>query len=319
MQILLVEDDDHVRWVIEEMLAKMGHQFASLNSANSALEHLKSAAKIFYDCLILDRNMPGITGIDLLRILRKTPDHAHLPVIMLTGNNTSEAVAEGLASGAQLYLAKPASYDILKAALNSIREQSVQREELRNALNTTRLGLQMAESLRFQFKTPSQANQLAALLANLADDADEALIGLSELLMNAVEHGNLEIGYNEKSRLLEQERLQTEIIRRLSDPVLGARVAHVHVDKIQGRFRLTIEDQGHGFDWKPYLEFSQERAFDLHGRGIAMANHSGLKDLKYLGRGNLVEVWLDCPLDSALAPNTELSHSTQCGLETSHA
>lgn len=293
MNVLLVEDDDHVRWVIEEMLLKMGHRPTCVDSASQALTLLQGQSQHPFDCVILDRNMPGLSGIDMLKILRKTPLLANLPVVMLTGSTTAEAMAEGLANGAQLYLAKPASYDILRAALNSIREQALQREQLISALSTTRQGLLMAESMVFQFRTPSQAMQLAALLANLANDPEESVIGLSELLINAVEHGNLGIGYDEKTRLLESETLHAEIGRRLADPVLGAKVACVKVRKSATRFCLTIEDQGEGFDWQPYLDFSQERAFDLHGRGIAMANHSGLQNLTYLGQGNVVEVWID--------------------------
>lgn len=319
MNVLLVEDDDHVRWVIEEMLLKMGHHPSPVDSASQALTLLQSHPQHPFDCVILDRNMPGLSGIDMLKALRKNPLLAELPVVMLTGSTTAEAMAEGLANGAQLYLAKPASYDILRAALNSIREQALQREQLISALSTTRQGLLMAESMEFQFRTPSQATQLAALLANLANDPEESVIGLSELLINAVEHGNLGIGYDEKSRLLENESLHAEIERRLADPVLGAKVARVRVSKAKNRFCLTIEDQGNGFDWQPYLDFSQERAFDLHGRGIAMANHSGLLNLTYLGQGNVVRVWVNSDRSGSEASRTTEEPFSKSALEPLNA
>ena len=53
------------------------------------------------------------------------------------------------------------------------------------------------------------------------------------------------------------------------------------------RFSAVMEDCGDGFDWRRYLEFSPERAFDPNGRGIAMARQTSFASLEYLGRGNV--------------------------------
>ena len=52
--------------------------------------------------------------------------------------------------------------------------------------------------------------------------------------------------------------------------------------------RVTITDQGNGFDWQTYMEFNPERVFDLHGRGIAMSKAISFDSLEYLGKGNCV-------------------------------
>ena len=51
---------------------------------------------------------------------------------------------------------------------------------------------------------------------------------------------------------------------------------------------FTISDEGAGFDWLPYLQLDPDRAFDLNGRGIAMANMLGFSSLEYQGAGNIV-------------------------------
>lgn len=63
----------------------------------------------------------------------------------------------------------------------------------------------------------------------------------------------------------------------------------VHLLRDADGLSLTIQDQGQGFAWQDYLEFSPERAFDLHGRGIAMASTS-FDAIEYLGSGNTVRV-----------------------------
>jgi len=55
--------------------------------------------------------------------------------------------------------------------------------------------------------------------------------------------------------------------------------------------KVHIKDEGAGFDFSKYLDFDPERAFDLHGRGIAIANKDIFEKLQYIGRGNEVMVF----------------------------
>lgn len=86
--------------------------------------------------------------------------------------------------------------------------------------------------------------------------------GLQELLINAVEHGNLGISYAEKSLLMLKNRLHNEIERRVQDPAYSQLQASVHLMRDADGLSLTIQDQGQGFAWQDFLEFSPERAFD---------------------------------------------------------
>ena len=78
-------------------------------------------------------------------------------------------------------------------------------------------------------------------------------------------------------------------------PEYAARYATVVFDREPGSIFLVIQDQGTGFDWRPYLEFTLERAYDLHGRGIAIAHQLCFTGLEYRGTGNEVVITLDCP------------------------
>jgi hypothetical protein len=105
-------------------------------------------------------------------------------------------------------------------------------------------------------------------------------------MLNAVEHGNLAIGYQQKSALIEADRLHSEIESRLASPEFGSRQAEVKVSRADGELVFLISDQGAGFNWQAYLEMSPERAFDTHGRGIAMSRLISFDRLEYRGRGN---------------------------------
>ncbi|MCX8018369.1 MAG: ATP-binding protein, partial [Rhodocyclaceae bacterium] len=114
------------------------------------------------------------------------------------------------------------------------------------------------------------------------------VLGLSELMLNAIEHGNLGIGYAEKTRLIAEERLEAEIARRLALPEYGVRKGRLSIERLPDGYEFTIKDEGSGFDWRAYLELSPERAYHTHGRGIAMARSLSFDRLEYKGCGNTV-------------------------------
>lgn len=83
---------------------------------------------------------------------------------------------------------------------------------------------------------------------------------------------------------------QQEILRRLALPEFKQRYAEVNFERRVDSLEFTIRDCGDGFNWQDYLTFSTARAFDLHGRGIAMACKLSIDRLQYQGNGNTVVV-----------------------------
>lgn len=140
----------------------------------------------------------------------------------------------------------------------------------------------------YEISTLRQARSLATVLASKYPDPDRVVVGLTELLVNAVEHGNLGIGYEEKAALLDHGDLRGEIERRLSLPELAARRVRVVFRREASRLVTTIEDEGEGFDWQPYVEYDPERVLDANGHGIAIARGMSFDEVTYQGRGNVV-------------------------------
>ena len=159
----------------------------------------------------------------------------------------------------------------------------------------------MADAVRFlktgefEFRTLEEGNKLATLAANLCPESKMVVVGLWELLENAVEHGNLGISYDEKSRLNENGQLEAEIRRLLLLPEHAAKIVTLVVEKTGDEIHFTIQDQGEGFDWESYMKFSPERVFDSHGRGIAVANNLSFDRIEYQGCGNRVVAIVKSP------------------------
>lgn len=115
-------------------------------------------------------------------------------------------------------------------------------------------------------------------------------MGLRELIVNAVEHGNLEIDFDQKSDLLAKGEWQDEIERRLATKELGDRIATVHLSRDDGAFTIQITDEGAGFDWQKHLDPDTAPKHMLHGRGMSLAMGAGFKSVQYCGTGNQVVI-----------------------------
>jgi two-component system OmpR family response regulator len=115
MRILLVEDDPHTAAFIAKGLKEDGH---AVDQADNGRDGLFLAGTERYDAIVLDRMLPQVDGMAVLRTLRGTGDLT--PVLLLTALGEVEHRVEGLRAGADDYLAKPFAYAELSARLDSL-------------------------------------------------------------------------------------------------------------------------------------------------------------------------------------------------------
>ena len=289
MAKLLVVDDEPINLEIIAHCLEDEHQLAFAEDGLAAWTMLEDSPHA-YDGVILDRMMPRMDGMEVLRRLKADPRFREVPVIMQSAADSSEQVAEGLAAGAWYYLAKPYAPKALRSIVNAALDDRRNRRDLARIGDEFRRILGMAHDASFRFRTLDDVAVLSSSLAQLCPQAESVAMGLSELMLNAVEHGNLGIDYAEKGRLIENGCWHEEIERRLADPELAARHAYLDLRREPGRLSFIIRDQGSGFEWQRYLDLDPARAFDSHGRGIAMARHLAFASLEYLGTGNQVRV-----------------------------
>jgi hypothetical protein len=118
-----------------------------------------------------------------------------------------------------------------------------------------------------------------------------------ELIVNAVEHGNLEIDFDHKSELLAGGKWQDEIERRLASREFRDRFASIELLRVGSDFTIRITDQGPGFNWRKHLDAVTAPRHMLHGRGMSLAMAAGFDSLVYDGPGNQVIVRGACAAD----------------------
>jgi len=143
------------------------------------------------------------------------------------------------------------------------------------------------------FDLVTYSNLLANFLynTNLIDHDTKVgfYVALMELLINAIEHGNCRISFEEKSAWLEQGKDILELIREKNkDPAIACKKVYLSYHISPKKSAYTIRDEGEGFDWRARKARKGKAGLeDLHGRGIAMAGLY-LSRLSYNDKGNEV-------------------------------
>ena len=296
--LLIVDDDAVIRELMLAVLEPCGYVIDTAEDGLVAWAKIDSDPSRF-DLMLLDKQMPRLGGIALLKRMRSDGRFQDIPVIMVTSDNRQEDIVEGLTAGAHYYLSKPSTPEVLLLVIGNALDEFRKKRELRALAGRHALTLNLLSRGEFNCRTLPEAKDLALLLADASMNPARTVTGYSELLINAVEHGNLDISYAEKARLLNEGRWLEEVEARLNHPDYSSRLVNVTLEKTAAACRVTISDQGKGFDWATYLEFSPERAFDLNGRGIAMSRALSFDSLEYVGNGSSVVTTVQRP-DPAL-------------------
>jgi len=118
-RILVVDDEPDVVMIIKTALQAEGYDVASAMNGPDALEE---AAETRPDLIILDVMMPGMTGFEVLKVLKSEARTATIPVIMLTGVSDRKKIQEALSSGIEYYVVKPFDFDDLLSKIKQALE-----------------------------------------------------------------------------------------------------------------------------------------------------------------------------------------------------
>jgi two-component system NtrC family response regulator len=125
-RILVVDDDESLRWVTQAQLQQSGYEVAAAADGKAALESIRQAPP---ELVITDLKMPGMSGLELLCKIRE--DHAEIIVIMVTAFGSVETAVEAMKAGAYDYITKPVNMDELRLIVNRGLEHLDLQEEIR--------------------------------------------------------------------------------------------------------------------------------------------------------------------------------------------
>jgi DNA-binding NtrC family response regulator len=117
-RVLIVDDNREIRSILEEYLREEGYL---ANGAGNAQEALDMQAQMAFDLVITDLNMPGMTGIDLIKEINKGEQSTEF--IIITGYASLDTAIEAVKAGAFDYIVKPFRIEELKVVIKNVKDK----------------------------------------------------------------------------------------------------------------------------------------------------------------------------------------------------
>ena len=112
--VLIIEDEEDAAELFAEMMRVSGYRVIKTSKSVPALSMMTEDKP---DVVLLDIMMPEISGLDILRQMRRDPNLANIPVIVLTAKSMPSDIKNGMEAGASTYLTKPVGFNDLKEAV----------------------------------------------------------------------------------------------------------------------------------------------------------------------------------------------------------
>lgn len=119
--VMIIEDEPEAAELFGEMMRLSGFRVVKMFASTPAIPMISQEKP---DVIILDIMMPDISGLEVLRYMRRESDLASIPVIVVSAKSMPGDIKTGLEAGASIYLTKPVSFLDLKQAVEKVLEQA---------------------------------------------------------------------------------------------------------------------------------------------------------------------------------------------------
>jgi len=124
-KIFIVDDEEDILDLVDYVLSKEGYTVERFHTGEEILRKVKSDLP---DLILLDLMLPGVDGLDVCKLLKRTSNTANIPIIMLTAKGEEADIVTGLELGADDYIPKPFSTKILLARVKSVLRRRTRKE-----------------------------------------------------------------------------------------------------------------------------------------------------------------------------------------------
>ena len=139
MEVLIIEDSTEIAANVGEYLDAKGH---AVDFAQNGITGYQLAMQNTYDVIVLDLILPGMDGLTLCKKYQEEKTSSRAPILMLTAKDTIDDIVTGLATGADDYLVKPFSLQILLARLEVLARRANQQDQ-QNIIETHDLSMNL--------------------------------------------------------------------------------------------------------------------------------------------------------------------------------
>lgn len=289
MRVLVVEDDEATRLFIASAIRGRGHE---TRSAGDGALGLAAFEEFRPDIVFTDIKMPEMDGIEMLQKIREIVPEAL--VVIISTLDSPEYTLRALQLKANDYLVKP----IFEKRMHLLLDKYVNILADRAKVRATPAEASLRE---LEMEIPNHINEIGMTIARLmletkpvpVNDMLGIHLGLVEILTNSIEHGNLEIGFREKSKAISRgdDGWLKLVEERASLPPYRDRKVKIRFTMGEDRCEWLVTDEGPGFDWTKIPDQKDARNLlnETHGRGIMLARLQ-FDEIEYLGCGNSVRL-----------------------------
>lgn len=129
--IVIVEDELEICEIIKNFLSPFGYRLEFFTDGKKAIDFIQANSSVQIDLFLLDRMLPSISGIEILKFIKMFNSTKLTPVLMLTALSTPEQIIEGLDAGADDYMTKPFDLNILNARVRSLLRRNTAKESIK--------------------------------------------------------------------------------------------------------------------------------------------------------------------------------------------
>jgi adenylate cyclase len=178
-RILVVDDNASNRDLLSRRLQRQGHTVLQAEDGARALALVEEEA---LDLVLLDLMMPGISGYDVLALLKRDPRHKDIPVIMISALTELDSIVRCIEAGADDYLAKPFDRTLLRARVGSSLEKKHMRDREREMVEALRLEKERYEQLLLNILPKEIVTRLNCGETVIADQLSDVTILFADLV-----------------------------------------------------------------------------------------------------------------------------------------
>ncbi len=291
---LFIDDDEFTIKLFKTLLIKsFPEKKFEIELAYSVQEALELYKEKQFDIVFTDLNMPGKDGFHLIDEIRAINESAF--IVVVTGCGSEEIAIESLMRGAISYLKKPVRIEDLKECIARIENLA----KLKNKVFIEKSSslISYLDTLSVKYKIPNSIyfdltdfiNFILFPYEYCINNIVNVKMGLFEILLNAIEHGNLGISSSYKEDLLLKNQWENELKRLLELPQASETFVTVNIEIVRGRMVIIVEDCGDGFDVEMInlKKNSYDPNLSLSGRGVIMASYY-FDEISYNAKGNSV-------------------------------
>jgi CheY-like chemotaxis protein len=283
--ILIIEDDNEIVELInsyfKEIEVAIDHVGDGLQAIDLILEEPDK-----YDLILVDRVLPGIDGIELIKKIKNSSSSVLTPVVMITSSAKDEQVSNGIKAGAFYYLIKPLRK---KSFLTVVEKSFAYVDHDRNGrkyFNTFLRGNNFVNQLNATIRNYKDVKDLSYTLSFYFKNPDKAFRGIYELIINSVEHGLYNIGKN-KNKLIKEGKYADQLESSYSN-LANNNLVKVSLTNNRKFTQIEIQDPGEGFNWKNFLSLDPANSNKESGKGVAYAKQVCFDEVIFNKKGNVV-------------------------------